>query len=94
MANAHLAAGLGTAPWLEFPFDPDGWTLERRDFLLTKPIRSDADGWLTLPEAPGLGVELDEDRLAATACEPSVPAAVAEMGRPRGVRRFFDWRRG
>jgi L-alanine-DL-glutamate epimerase-like enolase superfamily enzyme len=40
--------------------------LERRDFPLAAPIRIDRDGWLTLPETPGLGLELDEERLAAT----------------------------
>lgn len=93
MANAHLAAGLGTAPWLEFPYDPDGWPIERRDFLLSEPIRPDK-GWLSLPETPGLGIELDEDRLAATARTQQVPAPVAERRRPGGIRRWFSWLRG
>jgi L-alanine-DL-glutamate epimerase-like enolase superfamily enzyme len=67
MANAELTAGVGGGPYLEFPYDPPGWTLERRDFPLAAPIRIDRDGWLTLPETPGLGLELDEERLAATA---------------------------
>jgi L-alanine-DL-glutamate epimerase-like enolase superfamily enzyme len=67
MANAQLTAGVGGGPYLEFPYDPPGWTLDRRDFPLTRPIRIDEDGLLTLPERPGLGIELDEERLAATA---------------------------
>lgn len=69
MANAQLVAGVGGCPWLEFPYDPPGWTLDRRDFALTTPLAIDPDGWLTLPEAPGLGLELDEERLAATALD-------------------------
>jgi len=36
--------------------------------LLSEPIRANRDGWLSLPEGPGLGVALDEERLAATIC--------------------------
>jgi D-galactarolactone cycloisomerase len=42
-----------------------GWTEERRDFFLTEPIRIDTDGCLTVPDAPGLGAEIDH---AAVAC--------------------------
>ncbi len=66
VANAHLAAGVADCPYLEFPFDPPEWSLERRDFVLTAPVAVDGAGWLVLSEAPGFGVELDEGRLAAT----------------------------
>jgi len=65
-ANAHLAAGFADAPWLEFPFDPPEWSLDRRDFMLTHPFAADFNGWITLKDQPGLGLELDEDRLRAT----------------------------
>jgi L-alanine-DL-glutamate epimerase-like enolase superfamily enzyme len=66
VANAQLAAAIGAAPYLEFPFDPPEWTLDRRDFILAEPIRLDADGWFALSERPGFGVALDEGRLART----------------------------
>jgi L-alanine-DL-glutamate epimerase-like enolase superfamily enzyme len=66
IANAHLAAGLAGSPYLEFPYDPPEWSLERRDYPLTKPLDVDADGWLVLSDAPGFGIELDEERLAQT----------------------------
>lgn len=65
-ANAHLVAGLADAPFMEFPFDPPEWSLERRDFLMAEPLRVDAQGFITLSEAPGMGYCLDEARLAAT----------------------------
>ena len=43
-ANAHLAAGLADCPFLEFPYDPPEWSLERRDFMLTEPLQADARG--------------------------------------------------
>jgi L-alanine-DL-glutamate epimerase-like enolase superfamily enzyme len=95
MANAQLTAGVGGGPYLEFPYDPPGWTLERRDFPLAEPIRIDQDGWLTLPEAPGLGIELDEERLAATALDrPASAEAPRPAARRRGVRRLLPRGRG
>ncbi|HEX3917157.1 MAG TPA: mandelate racemase/muconate lactonizing enzyme family protein [Caulobacteraceae bacterium] len=64
-ANAHLAAGLGDTPWLEFPYDPPEWSQDRRDFLMTDPLAAN-DGWLELGETPGMGYAVDEARLAAT----------------------------
>jgi L-alanine-DL-glutamate epimerase-like enolase superfamily enzyme len=66
VANAHLAAGLGETPWLEFPYDPPQWSLDRRDFLMAEPFAAGPDGWLQLSDAPGMGYEIDEDRAAAT----------------------------
>ena len=65
-ANAHLTAGLGDSPFIEFPYDPPEWTLERRDFIMAEPLRADREGWLTLPDTPGMGYRLDERALAAT----------------------------
>jgi L-alanine-DL-glutamate epimerase-like enolase superfamily enzyme len=66
MANLHLAAGCIGAPFLEFPYDPPEWTVERRDYPLVDPVRIDKEGWLVLSERPGLGLELDEVLLAKT----------------------------
>jgi len=70
-ANAHLAAGLGDSPFLEYPFDPPDWSLERRDYMLRQPLRADGEGWINLGDAPGMGYELDEDALGRTAVRPS-----------------------
>lgn len=64
LANLHVAAGVGGGPYLEFPYDPPGWTPERRDFLLAEPIDIDADGCVRVPGRPGLGAVLDEDAIA------------------------------
>jgi L-alanine-DL-glutamate epimerase-like enolase superfamily enzyme len=70
LANVHLAAAVEAGPFLEFPYDPPAWTPERRDFFLAEPIRPDADGCLTLPAAPGLGVELDEHAVSRLRASP------------------------
>jgi D-galactarolactone cycloisomerase len=63
LANLHLTAGVGGGPYLEFPYDPPGWTPERRDFMLAEPVRVDAEGVVTLPDRPGLGFELADGLL-------------------------------
>ena len=66
MANLHLACAVSKCPYLEFPFDPPAWTLERRDYMLNPDDRLmiDDNGYLYVPEKPGLGCEVDEKALA------------------------------
>jgi L-alanine-DL-glutamate epimerase-like enolase superfamily enzyme len=58
LVNLHVAAGVGAAPYLEYPYDPPTWTSERRDFMLAEPLVLDADGCLAVPDRPGLGATL------------------------------------
>jgi D-galactarolactone cycloisomerase len=60
LANLHVSAGVGGGPFFEFPWDPPGWTPERRDFMLAEPVMINARGELEVPQKPGLGIELDE----------------------------------
>ena len=60
LANLHVAAGVGGGPFIEVPYDPPGWTPERRDFMLAEPVRPGPDGILRVPATPGLGIVLDE----------------------------------
>jgi len=60
LANLHVVCGVGGGPYVEFPYDPPGWTEERRDFFLAEPVRIDAEGYLNVPAAPGLGAQIDE----------------------------------
>jgi L-alanine-DL-glutamate epimerase-like enolase superfamily enzyme len=59
LANLQVAAAVSTAPFIEFPYDPPEWTPARRDYILPQPLTADAQGCLTLPDTPGLGVEID-----------------------------------
>jgi D-galactarolactone cycloisomerase len=64
LANLHVCAGVGGGPFLEFPYDPPGWTPERRDFMLASPVALSSDGTVVVPDAPGLGVVLDEEAVS------------------------------
>ena len=59
-----MCAGVGGGPYLEYPYDPPGWTPERRDFMLAEPVAIDADGMVRVPDAPGLGIVLDEEAVS------------------------------
>jgi L-alanine-DL-glutamate epimerase-like enolase superfamily enzyme len=64
LANLQVAAGVGGGPYLEFPYDPPGWTQRRRDFFLAEPLLVDSAGFLAVPARPGLGAEIDEAAIA------------------------------
>jgi L-alanine-DL-glutamate epimerase-like enolase superfamily enzyme len=55
VASMHLLASLPNGLLLEFDQNPHGL----REELLKEPIDVDSDGYVKLPERPGLGVELD-----------------------------------
>ncbi len=63
LANLHLVAGVGGGPYLEYPWDPPGWTPQRRDFFLAEPVQPGPDGQLAVPDRPGLGAQLDPGEL-------------------------------
>jgi L-alanine-DL-glutamate epimerase-like enolase superfamily enzyme len=63
LANLHVVCGVGGGPYVEFPYDPPGWTEERRDFFLAEPVRVDAEGFLNIPAAPGLGAQVSDAAL-------------------------------
>jgi L-alanine-DL-glutamate epimerase-like enolase superfamily enzyme len=64
LINLHVyAAGPGRYP-VEYPYEPPGWVPEARDGILVEPIRVASDGTVAVPQAPGLGIELDADKLA------------------------------
>ena len=64
-ANLQLMGSIHICPYCEFPFEPPGWVPEARDFMLTEPFKIDKDGFIHVPDKPGLGVELDMERILA-----------------------------
>lgn len=64
LANLHVTAGVGGGPYFEFPYDPPGWTVARRDFFLREPVAVNGDGYLAVPSRPGLGAQIDEEAIA------------------------------
>ena len=65
MANLHLAAAIPNCPFLEFPDDPpSGFTAAARDQMLVETLGIDDEGCVRVPNRPGFGLVLDEERIA------------------------------
>jgi len=65
VANAHLVAALSNGPFMEFPYDPPEWSVDRRDFMMAHKYEAHK-GNIDLGEEPGLGISYDEKLLAET----------------------------
>ena len=57
-ADLHLAAAIPVARYVEY-LTPAPYIEE----IITQPFRLDAEGFLPIPETPGLGIELNRDAL-------------------------------
>lgn len=65
LLNAHVLAAANAKQrpaLLEYPLDPPGWVEEARDGVLKRGLVAE-NGKVRLPDAPGLGAELDERAL-------------------------------
>ncbi len=62
LINLHAFAAWEHRDYLEFPYEPPGWTPERRDGVIP-PIEPNPDGTVDVPQEPGLGVHLDRWKL-------------------------------
>lgn len=64
-ANLQLMGAIPNCTHCEFPYDPPGWVPAGRDAMLAEPIGVDAEGYVAVPSAPGLGVEVDWEKVRA-----------------------------
>jgi D-galactarolactone cycloisomerase len=89
LANLHLAASVRNCSHLEFPHDPpSGWTAEARDQMLAEPLWIDDEGFVRVPDRPGFGFVLDEERIAR------FTVAVHETAERTGVIAYAGTRGG
>lgn len=58
--HLHLSASLPNSPWVELLQDPPAMEAAEFQGLLATPLKPDADGYVHIPEGPGLGIELNE----------------------------------
>jgi L-alanine-DL-glutamate epimerase-like enolase superfamily enzyme len=63
-AHLHLCAAIPNASHLEVFQDPPCMTSDLFQWYLAEPLKIDADGNIRVPQKPGLGVELDEEKIA------------------------------
>ena len=64
IAHLHLVASWAHAPYLELLHDPPIGDYRHRFAIMQDPPAIDADGYIAVPQKPGLGVEIDPDLIA------------------------------
>src|SRR3990172_1091153 len=63
-ANLQVTGAIPNCPYFEYLMEPPVWTPEIRDVFLKAPIRISDDGYIDIPQGPGLGVELNEETIS------------------------------
>ncbi|NOY16484.1 MAG: mandelate racemase/muconate lactonizing enzyme family protein [Gammaproteobacteria bacterium] len=58
-ATLHVCS-LIDSPYIEYPYHPPYITPESRDAMLQAPIKIDKNGYVDVPEGPGLGIKLKD----------------------------------
>lgn len=63
LANLQLAAAVPNCAIFELPYDPPAFNIFDDAFqsILTEPINIDEEGYIHLPQKPGLGIDINED---------------------------------
>ncbi len=61
--NLHSFAAWERRGYLEYPYEPPGWTPEGRDGIIA-PIGVNPDGTIDVPQSPGLGLRIDPKLLS------------------------------
>lgn len=64
-ANLQLMGAIPNCSYCEYPYEPPGWVPEARDGMLSKVFGIDDEGYVRLPEEPGLGIEVDMEKIRA-----------------------------
>ncbi|CAN5688281.1 mandelate racemase/muconate lactonizing enzyme family protein [soil metagenome] len=62
-ANLQVTGAIPNCPYFEYLMEPPVWTPEIRDVFLKEPIRISADGYVEIPDGPGMGVEVNEEAI-------------------------------
>jgi D-galactarolactone cycloisomerase len=62
-ATLHAMATVENCPLVEYAYDPPILTTATTQAFIREPFTVEPDGYVRLPDKPGLGIEIDEERL-------------------------------
>lgn len=62
-AHLHLCAAIPNASYLEVFNDPPCMTSDLFQWYIKEPLKLESDGTVAVPQKPGLGVELDDEKI-------------------------------
>ncbi len=65
IAQLHAIASWPNSPWIEILHDPPVAAYTNGFAIMESPPLVDKEGYLNLPQSPGLGVEINKDLIAA-----------------------------
>jgi D-galactarolactone cycloisomerase len=65
IAHLHLVASWPHAPFLELLHDPPVADYRHRFSIMADAPHVDRDGFIAVPQGPGLGVEIDKSLIAS-----------------------------
>jgi len=91
--NLHIAAANPQRLPLEFPYEPPAWTPRYRDGILVRPFMVDKEGCVSIPEKPGLGIDINPRALKKFGRKfyEMTPAKLAvSTVRNRGIRNALE----
>lgn len=71
-ATLQAMATVENCPMVEYPYDPPILTVDTTQTIVKEPILIDKNGCVKIPEKPGIGVEIDEEKLTVSVLEQSV----------------------
>ncbi len=63
-ATLQAVATVENCPMIEYPCDPPILTVDTQQRILKNPMLIDGDGFLKIPEKPGIGIEIDEEKVS------------------------------
>jgi len=63
LQSMHLVASIPNFTWLEYPYDPPKITPEVFQGIVERYYRPEPDGCIPMPEGPGFGIALDEEKI-------------------------------
>jgi L-alanine-DL-glutamate epimerase-like enolase superfamily enzyme len=63
-ATLQAMATVDNCPLVEYPYDPPILTVDTSQTIVKEPILIDKDGFVKIPDKPGIGIEIDEDKLS------------------------------
>lgn len=65
LASTLQAVGtVENCPMIEYPYDPPILTVENQQAIVKEPILTDREGFVKIPDKPGIGIEIDEDKVS------------------------------
>lgn len=63
LQSLHLAASIYNCDYLEYPYDPPALTPKSFQGIMAQEYTVEEDGYLSLPQTPGFGYVLDEEKV-------------------------------